>query len=100
MSQVTNLKKKKMTPCIMRGRIQEIERQLGTMNESANRIEKSVKRIETAVIGDEDAGIEGLAHRVLRHGKSIDGHTRLLWIGSGVIIFIAGIWEIFKEFHK
>jgi hypothetical protein len=61
------------------------------------KLQKSVERIELALIGDECAGIEGLIKRVERHEKSINNGQKIIWLvlGGGSVITIA--WNILKD---
>jgi len=54
--------------------------EFGKMTNELENIKISIKRIETAVCGDENAGIEGLAKKVSRHEKLLtnDGGLELL----------------------
>lgn len=46
-------------------------------------------RMETAVLGDKDAGIKGLANRVSETEKYISRDKKMKWMGAGIIAFIA-----------
>ena len=83
-------------PCVMKDRIKSMEDQLCSLTA----IEKSIKRIEVAIIGDDDADIEGLASKVRRHEKQLNTIQRVMWIGSGAVGLTLIIWEIFKEVNK
>ena len=89
-----------MTPCTQKKRIENLEIRLIEVNDITLRIESAAKRIETAILGDEQLGIDGIASKVKKQGNVIDIHTRLLWIGSGIVLVLSGIWVVFAEFHN
>jgi len=84
------IQNKEMIPCEQRERIELMEKHLVAIKDSS-------RRVEIAILGDEEAGVEGLVKRVGRHEKAINTGRRILWSifgGGAVIVFL---WEIIKE---
>ena len=61
-----------------------------------NELKKMVQRIETAVLGDECAGIDGMVKRVDKHDRQLTNIQRIQWVSVGVVGVIAVGWEILK----
>jgi len=61
-----------------------------------NELIKIIQRIETAVLGDECAGIEGIGKRVDKHDRQLSNIQRIQWISVGVVGVILVGWEILK----
>lgn len=59
-----------------------------------------IRRIETAILGDCEAGVEGMVKKVDRHEKQLQTIQRILWVGTGVVSVIALLWTLFKEFRS
>jgi len=67
-----------------------------SLDDRIEKIEKSLSRIETAILGDQCAGVEGLVNRVNTHDYKIKNIERMMWTvagGAAVIIFIVEIWK-------
>jgi hypothetical protein len=92
MSQVGIINNENMQPCTMVDRIIKIEENLRRLDS----IDQSVKNIETALIGSEKIGLEGMVSRVNKHEKSIQSMNRIIWIGTGCAGLIVVLWEVIK----
>lgn len=60
-------------------------------------LKESVKRIETALCGDESAGITGIVKKVFRHEKQITALQRIVWVLTGAVTTLSIVWTVFKE---
>lgn len=65
--------------------------------EAFTKLQSSVDRIEKAIIGDEDMGHRGLAHRVEHIEHRVNSHDRKLlqWGAAFAAVGVAASW-IFK----
>jgi hypothetical protein len=69
-------------------------------NDRLDRIEKLLTRIETAVLGDPDAGAMGLVYRTNNHGKRI---SRIEKFGAYVIggsFVVSVLWTVFTQWPR
>lgn len=58
-----------------------------------------IKRLNTAVLGDDEAGIDGLADRVGKTEGNIDDlHTKMSWAKG--VSYAAGLFVAFMAFIK
>lgn len=59
------------------------------MQEELRDIKASVQRIETAIIGDEQAGLEGLASKVNKNATYIERDKKMKWYAGGFIAAVS-----------
>lgn len=59
-------------------------------------LKQSVNRIETAILGDEAAGIEGMVKKVDRHEKMISSGQKIIWLVLGGGTVFTGLLQILK----
>ncbi len=80
----------------------ETEKTIENMNQTEfNRLMlEKMNRIETAVCGDEKAGITGVVPKVKQHEKRLNTIERVMWSIGGAVTLLTVIWAIFTEFHK
>lgn len=74
------------------------KRQYDDMNETLRQLRESNTRIETALMGDEKAGIEGVVKKLGRHDKYISNSKRRTAYYSGFGAAIVAAWEFVR--HK
>jgi hypothetical protein len=82
----------------------EVLQSIGNVKTSVEKTNKDVARLTMAVIGDKDAGVEGLVSRLEKAEKYIDRDRKLKWMGAGVVSAVsftfAKYWESIMEiFH-
>ena len=65
-----------------------------------DRMERQLTRIETAVLGDEQAGAMGLVYRVNNHARRISRMERFgaYILGASFVVGVA--WRIFTEWPR
>lgn len=51
-------------------------------------LKSMVERIYTAIVGDKDAGITGLAHKVDRHERQISALNKIVWMLAGAAMLV------------
>ncbi|MEE8322397.1 MAG: hypothetical protein V3R57_02065 [Candidatus Bathyarchaeia archaeon] len=80
------------------------EEKLDTLIGMVEGIEKNVTRLQTSVIGDKEAGVEGLAHRVGELEGEVedvrkDLTTRLSWLkgGAWTVSVLIGVIAFMKD---
>ncbi len=61
---------------------------------------EKMNRVETALCGDEAAGITGIVKKVVRHEKKLAWMERMVWSIGGAVTLLTILWAVFSEFHK
>jgi hypothetical protein len=61
---------------------------------------EKMNRIETALCGDEKAGITGVVPKLKRHEKKLLVIERAMWSIGGAVTLLTVLWAVFSEFHK
>jgi len=56
-----------------------------------------VRLIKIALLGDKDAGIEGVINKVIEHDKQLKNIQRLIWSVGGGIAVIGSVLAIIKS---
>jgi hypothetical protein len=69
---------------------EEIKQQITEQN-------KSLARLEFVLLGDEKAGVDGIAQKVLKHDKYIQTDKKIKWVTGGASIAASGgMWAYIK----
>lgn len=86
-------KKDNMEPCTQEHRFNDIEK-------CVTEIKEATIRIELAIIGNIDTGIEGLVMRVNKNTKFRKLIQKVIWSIGGAGTLIVILWEVYKGIKK
>jgi Mg2+ and Co2+ transporter CorA len=84
---------------------QPMENEYKKLADKVDRIEASVEKIETALLGNEYSNKTGLIHSIAEHHQRLNSLERLVERGKWLIIGLSagtgiGVYEILKQIFK
>ena len=62
------------------------------------KLQNQVTRLNTAVMGDDESEIQGIAQRTKKNEDYIEADKKLKWMGAGIFLVIAAYASDLKDF--